>query len=183
MQFQYGAPVPQSIVERPRCWGRSYDDATRECRGCGFQVSCKDEIIKMNVNRPVVPAYFQPSQPYTTPQPVQPVTYQQQAQRAPTLQQTIQQPQQVQRFYPLLEHYGWMQDPLYYHLSATPPPVRQQMQGESFVERVMKNAGLSMLEALFGQCFLAVRQMVFPPSRMPQQPPVIDTQTNPRQPQ
>jgi hypothetical protein len=70
--------------------------------------------------------------------------------------------------------YGWLHDPLYYTMAATPPPVRPQMQGESFVERVAKNAGLAMVEAFFGQCFLAVRQLILPPA--PKKPEVIDVQ-------
>jgi hypothetical protein len=49
---------------------------------------------------------------------------------------------------------------------------------ESFMERVVKNAGLAMLESFFGQCFLAVRQMVLPPQ--PPQPKVIDVQPQPK---
>jgi len=37
------------------------------------------------------------------------------------------------------------------------------MPGESFFERVMKNVGLAMLEAVAMQGLLAVRQMVLPP--------------------
>jgi hypothetical protein len=70
--------------------------------------------------------------------------------------------------------YGWLHDPLYYTMAATPPPVRPQMQGESFVERVAKNAALAMVESLFGQCFLAVRQLILPPK--PKTPEVTDVQ-------
>lgn len=174
-EFRYGMP-PTPYVEHPRCWGRSFDDLSGECRRCGYQNSCKDEIIRLNVGRqmssPIVPqpAYGgpYPTAPYAAPQPAQPVMFQHQmmrsqatappvfhesAQRAIVPMQMVQQPP-----------YGWLHDPLYYTMAATPPPVRNQLQGESFVGRVAKNTALAMIESLFGQCFLAIRQLILPPA-------------------
>jgi hypothetical protein len=192
--FQYGSPTAPTI-ERPRCWGRSFDEMSGECRRCGFQNSCKDEIIRLNINRqmpaPMMPAYGGPvpAGGYAAPQQLQqPVMMQMappQAQVAgammvrppaapPVAQEAaarqVQMMQQQQRSQ---EVYGWLHDPLYYTMAATPPPVRPQLQGESFWERVAKNAALSMGEAFFGQCFLAVRQLVLPP-KPPEQHKTVD---------
>lgn len=195
MQYSYGAPAT-SLVERPRCWAKSYDDGARECRGCGFQSSCKDEIVRANAARvaaQAVPQYvppFQGFQPYAVPQPVQVLTPIQQAQQAvpqfrglsPVPPQVAPAPvaarQQATVYPPPAQQYGygWIQDPLYYALTSAPPPMRPQMGDESFFDRVVKNTGLAMLESFFGQCLLAVRQMVLPPGVKtvdvtPQQPP------------
>jgi len=187
MQFQYGAPAP-TLAERPRCWSKAFDEGARECRGCGFQTSCKEEILRMNQSRPLAaPApqqFVQQYQPYAVPQPVQvvhhpaPQPMQQLVpqfrglQPAPVSQQPQLQPQQLlQRPAPPIHPvpaqqygYGWIQDPMYYALTSAPPPMRPQMGDESFFDRVVKNTGLAMLESFFGQCLLAVRQMVLPPS-------------------
>ena len=81
--------------------------------------------------------------------------------------QTIPMPAPVPVQHPVqmsaLDWYGRFQDPLHYSLMTAPPPYRPQMPGESFFERVMKNVGLAMLEAVAMQGLLAVRQMVLPP--------------------
>jgi hypothetical protein len=46
------------------------------------------------------------------------------------------------------------------------------MPGESFIERVLKNTALSLLESLTMQLHLALRQMVLPPS--PPRSTVVD---------
>lgn len=175
MQFQYGAPT-QQLVERPKCWAKSFDEVARECRGCSYQTSCKEEIIRSNAMRPIAPPAPQQQyyQPYAVPQPVQ-VVYPpaQQQQFVPQFRGLSvapippqQQPQQVQRVHPVPTQqygYGWIQDPLYYAIASAPPPMRPQMMDETFFGRVVKNTGLTMLEAFFGQCLIAVRQMVLPP--------------------
>jgi len=82
------------------------------------------------------------------------------------MQQPQQQPQRVAVHPPPQQQYGygWIQDPLYYTLTSAPPPVRPQMGDETFFDRVVKNTGLAMMESFFGQCLLAVRQMVLPPT-------------------
>jgi hypothetical protein len=180
--FNYGIPtIGSNGQERPKCWSASYDDGARECRSCSFQVTCKEEAIRRSVQaqRPIQqaspPQYFQQQvqyaapQQYSIPQPIQvPMPIQQYHQPAPTqifrgvaqpapqLQKSIQVPNQQYG-------YGWIQDPLYYAISASPPPIRVQMGDESFFDRMVKNAGLAMVESFFGQCLLAVRQMVLPP--------------------
>jgi hypothetical protein len=42
--------------------------------------------------------------------------------------------------------------------------MRPQMAGETFLERVVKNAALSMLEKGAAECFLAIRQMILAPT-------------------
>lgn len=56
---------------RPNCWSRVdvYDSENRECRGCGFQESCRSQVMKtINSNQQPavqnvsnVPSYQQPS--------------------------------------------------------------------------------------------------------------------------
>jgi hypothetical protein len=178
MQYQYGPQA--SVAERPRCWSKAFDDGTRECRGCGFQTSCKEEIYRQTAARAAQPAPI--FQPYAVPQTVQVMppqpTYQapqQQPFRSMTvspmaplapIHQPQQQPQRVAVHPPPQQQYGygWIQDPLYYTLTSAPPPVRPQMGDETFFDRVVKNTGLAMMESFFGQCLLAVRQMVLPPT-------------------
>jgi hypothetical protein len=104
-------------------------------------------------------------QPQVVQQPVQQPPIQQYI--PPQNQQIIQHPQTQQpvRVYdpPPAYHYGWLNDPLYYSGVATPPPMRPQLAGETFFERVVKNMGLSMMESMFFQGYLAVRQMVLAP--------------------
>ena len=183
MEYRYFATQPG--VERPRCWGRSFDSSSSECHRCGVQNSCKDEIIKLNVGRQIpAPSMYQPdyggphpASSYAVPQPTQPVYQQQMMARVqppapPTVQEAAA--RALAQIQPPMQQppYGWLHDPLYYTMAATPPPVRPQMQGESFVERVAKNAALAMIESLFGQCFLAVRQLLLPPK--PRTPEVRD---------
>lgn len=196
MQFQYGTPSAP-VVERPRCWGRSFDEMSGECRRCGFQNSCKDEIIRCNINRPAPMQQYQPAYgpapavPYAVPQQAPPMQYQQP--QAPLMQRPPQQLAQEAAQRAMMMNtvqmtqqppYGWMHDPLYYTMAATPPPVRPQMMGESFGGRVAKNIFLAMIEALFGQCFLAVRQLILPPAPpMSTEPKVIESVPQPGVPQ
>lgn len=73
----------------------------------------------------------------------------------------------------MMDVYGRVQDPMYTMVTSAIPPFRPQMEGESFGMRVGKNMILVALEAVFGQIFLAVRQVFWPPT-MPtvQKPPV-----------
>lgn len=180
MQFSYGAPY-NPVAERPRCWSKEYSEGVRECRICSYQVSCKDEIIRANVARQPAPAQQQPQyfQPYAVPQPVQVMNnHVPQQSSVPTfrgfqnpqtqLAPMQHQPQQIvnRNIYQQPTNqfgYGWIQDPLYFTLTSAPPPMRPQMGDETFFDRVVKNTGLAMLESFFGQCLIAVRQMVLPP--------------------
>lgn len=199
----------------PRCWGKNYTEGDRECRGCGFQESCKSEIIRNGVNRQpmyqtAVPQQFQqyPQQPaphvqvpsyqpparvpsrffvggpqtnqYAPPQPVyQPQQAYQQPQYPPQYQQQQYAPPQNQQY-----GYGWVNDPMHHYVHSIPPPHRPQMPGESFGERMVKNIGLSMMESLFANMFLSIRQMMWTPE---QQNPYVDavplTQPVPQPPQ
>jgi hypothetical protein len=62
--------------------------------------------------------------------------------------------------------YGWTPDPLYYSIHAAPPPLRPQFQGETFFERVVKNAALGMMESFFKEMFMAVRQTFWQPDKV-----------------
>jgi len=132
------------------------------------------------------PPYQQPFQPYAVPQPVQviqPPPVQQSLvpqfkgltsapATAPVLATPVMNAQPMRPVHPVPPQqygYGWIQDPMYYALTSAPPPMRPQMGDETFFGRVVKNTGLAMLESFFGQCLLAVRQMVLPPA-----PRVID---------
>lgn len=185
--YEYGAPSPVPVrvlspvpaTEKPRCWGKSFDETDRECRGCGFQNSCKEELIRKNVHRPMTPPPYyapQPVRSYATPQPVQPLhqpitsyPYHQ-----PSTPPGFQMATVAKALAPMMHpqpmtpassghRYGWLQDPLYYTINAAPPPMRVQMNGESFFERALKNALLGALERGAAECFLAIRQMLLAP--------------------
>lgn len=170
----------------------AFDLSSRECRGCASQNSCGDTVQRARNARafqarpaapvPVFqqaqqPTYYGPTyrspavaqsfQPQVVPLPVAPPPVQQYVPQQQPQQQIIQHPQTQQpvRVYdpPPAYHYGWLNDPLYYSGVATPPPMRPQLPGETFFERVVKNMGLSMMESMFFQGFLAVRQMVLAP--------------------
>lgn len=182
----YGNP---SVGNRPSCWGKPdiYDSQDRECRGCGFQSSCRDQVIKLTPaqqNPPVTttPApYYHSYAPYAAPQPtvapapvpapvqisqyrpapvapapIAPPTYTAPATRAPVPQQ----PPQAAQFQQ--DWYGRMQDPLFFTV-LSPPPLRQQMYGETFGERFFKNLLLDVGAMAAGHLMLALRQMLLPP--------------------
>lgn len=53
---------------RPGCWGRTdiYDSENRECRGCGFQSTCQNQVIKtIQSAQPTVPQVSQSHSPYS----------------------------------------------------------------------------------------------------------------------
>lgn len=161
---------------KPACWGKHFDETDRVCRGCGFQSTCREEIIKNNVvnqqpqpflpqrTMPAQPQFAQaaaPHQPFLAPPPPPPPP-QYRAAPLPIIQQYQGQPV----FPPPIQYgYGWVNDPLYYSAHAAPPPMRPQFEGESFFERLAKNTGLALLESFFMSLFLATRQMVWPPAR------------------
>jgi len=181
-------PGQATSPNRPRCFGfdSAFDVTSRECRGCEYQSSCRDTIYRARNSQasppqrgptpqPAGPNYYDPRySPPPSPIGVVAQNFQPQQVSYPVAvprQQAIQptpQPQQIQQ-QPLQqmlqqERYGWLNDPLYYMGQASPPPQRPQLQNEHFFERVVKNVGLSMLESMFFQGFLAVRQMVLPPA-------------------
>lgn len=91
----------------------------------------------------------------------------QQQQMAPVYPQQMAQRPMSPHPAPTGYGFGWMQDPLYYQMAANPPPVRPQFEGEQFMERLGKNVGLAMAEALLMQLFLGIRQVVLTPKTPP----------------
>lgn len=177
----------------PSCWGRvdSYNSEDRECRGCGFQNTCRNQVIKLTLNNqqaipqmPIpAPQYYSSYQPavapapnytlpthhapapivtrYVPPQPAPIPVYQ--SPRPPVhQQQQMAQPQQPQQQIPAVDWYGRTQDPLFFHV-LSPPPFRPQMPGEQFGERLMKNIILDIATLFFGHLMLGARQMILPP--------------------
>ncbi len=83
MSSLYGDPP---VGNRPGCWGHVnvYDSTNRECRGCGFQTSCRNHVIKLTIENqqgvqqmpiPAAPYYnqyqsYQPAQQSLYPQPM-----------------------------------------------------------------------------------------------------------------
>jgi hypothetical protein len=194
--YNYGIPVNQQ--KPPSCYGLSYDNDSRECRGCGFQNTCRELVIKAknNMTSPTTTEYYRqfgvgggsgyggvsiaPLRAPVAPMP-QPSTH---TTLLPLTRPQVFQPQTSQYYqqqnippgYPppvRYGDYGWMQDPLHYAMAGAPTPMRPQMPGESFAERTMKNAGLAMAEALLMQGVLAVRQLVLAPN-MPQQEVLVN---------
>lgn len=187
MQSQlYGDP---QIGNRPGCWGRTdvYDSDSRECRGCGFQSSCRNQVVKLTpaqavapVNPPYYSQYQAPALPYVAPPPAPApapapvVRYQAPAPMAPTYTAPAPAPVRMPAQVPTMAHpqmqqgqmqqdwYGRMQDPLFFTV-LSPPPFRPQMPGENFGERVVKNMLLDGVALLLGHGMLALRQMLLPP--------------------
>lgn len=179
-RYQYGAPNPPRLVsqEPPRCWGKSYDENDRECKGCGFQASCREEVFRKNAEpRPVTASYWaaQAPRPYAAPIQVQPMAVQPYVPPFPQMatMRPVAQPVQASPGPMPAHRYGWLQDPMYQVVHSAPPPMRPQMQGEGFMERMVKNVALSMLEKGVAECLLAIRQMVFAPK--PQTIDVVPT--------
>lgn len=173
---------------RPGCWGRPdvFDAGDRECRGCGFQATCRAQVIKLTPNQQVpvttpAPYYasyapyaqqsnvqpapapapimrYQPPLPAPMPVPVAPPQYTAPVRVATQPTQPAQQPAPAQ------DWYGRMQDPLFFTV-LSPPPFRPQMQGENFGERVLKNLALDLAAMAAGHMMLALRQMLLPPGQ------------------
>jgi hypothetical protein len=171
----YGSavPAPTSVQARPPCWGKSFDETNRECRGCGFQTSCKEDIIQQNqARRPYYgqPDYRQaapapipvPTTPWSPPMPVQPPPRVAPLAVAPPPQYPV--PARPPEHGLPQYGYGWVPDPLFYSVHMAPPMMRHQFPDETFMERTVKNVGLSMLEAFFGSLLLATRQMIWAPT-------------------
>lgn len=175
MAYQYGSP--ENGLARPRCWGneREFNPNLRECRGCGVQGSCRDEILRSRNHQ------SQQGYPYQQPAPQQTAWYPGyqvpppgsapgqlpvvQGPPQPPRTVAIQpQPQQPSLFpQPQQYQYGWLHDPLYQQMFAVPPPMIPQLPGESFLERLGKNMVRDAGVAMAANLYWALRQMVLPP--------------------
>ena len=183
--YQYGSPpAPQ----RPQCWGdeRYHNPSTRECRGCYYQTSCKDQILRSRGYQPapavsppsVAPYGYVPTPPGypapPAPSQVVPVNV-----APPQAQAVVRQPPPQQGIYPAPERYGygWLTDPMYYQMAASPPPMIPQLEGETFFERLLKNMVIDGMRSLTFQLHLAARQWVWPvaPREAPAREQVVDT--------
>jgi hypothetical protein len=165
--FKYGDPsnaTDKVLGPRPPCWGTSrYDNEDRECRQCGFQHTCREQISKSLKPAATVPttsyySQFQPQQSYATPQQIV---------RAPTAPQVVQvkpQPVPTQQISSgIQDRYGQFQDPMFVTVKGTPSIMRPQLPGESFHQRVMKNMVLASAESALGELMLGVRQLIWAP--------------------
>jgi len=188
MSYGYGSPYDTAAgLTRPRCFS---DDRVyfvgaaneRACRSCSFQMSCRDEILRMknqaSARVPVSSYTNQGYGPVPIPQQNSQFTQMQMPQQAPQplrqpapAQQVTQYPQSVPQAmigpYPAPEsyQYGWLVDPLYYTMAASPPPPVPTLEGERSHTRFGKNIGRSFLLALTQECYLAARQFVWAPRR------------------
>jgi hypothetical protein len=59
--------------------------------------------------------------------------------------------------------YGYTPDAMWNAVASVPPIFRRQEVGESFGMRFAKNVGLVVVETIFREMFLAVRQATLPP--------------------
>lgn len=83
---------------RPGCWGRAdvYDADNKECRGCGFQETCRSQVIKtISAHQVAVPQVSNVPQ-YSPQYPGFPQQQQQYAVPQQTQQAPVWQPQQLQ---------------------------------------------------------------------------------------
>jgi hypothetical protein len=187
MAYEYGSP---SDEQRPRCWSdeRYHNPKTNECRSCRFQTSCRDQILRTRGYQPAAPAVATPVAPYynqsfipgyQVPPPGSqvPVHVAPQNQQ-PIQQQVVRQPQPSNGVYPAPARYayGWLNDPMYYQMAASPPPMIPQLDEESFFERLGKNILIDGLRSLTWQLHLATRQWVWEPGQR-----MIESQPNPPQ--
>jgi hypothetical protein len=171
----------------PPCWGnpRSFDPNSRECRSCGVQSSCKEKADQNRIAQPWAPPVIPSVQqaPWQAPwqMPVSPPQQQwttnpwgqkpMQQWQPPAVSQPAPPPQVVYVLQNGGEFYGRYNDPVHYAIASAPLPPRQQMQGETFLQRFMKNVFLGALESVTEEALKGVRQMILPPG--PQQK-VID---------
>ena len=162
MSYQFGGQP-----DRPRCFGdeRYHNPNTRECRACTVQMSCRDQIVRARNYQAVAPpppvspyqqTGYAPQVPMTGPAPLQVI--QQPQSYSP---QVRQQPAGVFPAPPQYG-YGWLTDPMYYSMAASPPPMIPQLEAETFVERLGKNMMIDALRSLTWQLHLAARQWVWP---------------------
>lgn len=175
--------------QKPQCWGNQavHNAENRECSRCSFQLTCRDEIVKLGANRFPQQQYGQSygGAPFAPPRPVQQTPQMQQQQQIhvlPPQQPAYYIPQQMNYQNPYQNYgggprvaspqvvngvppftYGWIQDPLHGSIGHYGMPVRVQQPGETFGQRVVKNAALSMGESFLMQLVFALRQTYLPP--------------------
>lgn len=180
--FRYTfASSPSTTSQRPSCFGSKFDNEARECKECEWKDPCRATIVQLNSGRftSQSPTYYSsgPQQmQYAVPTPVPyfaPPQQQQVFRPSPTPVQVI--PQQQMTYRPPTAsgspqvaptHVGWygaVQDPAFGTIHSIPPPFRPQFQGESFPERIIKNAVLSGLEAVTKEFLLGLRQVFLAP--------------------
>lgn len=176
LQFQ-----PQAqVAERPPCWGKSYT-ADSGCSSCMFRESCRDEVIRLTrqpapaPNYQGAPQYYRPPQVQVPPPPPQarpfmPIPPPPQTIRQPVAPamapppQYQAQPQPIQGATPSrIGVYGAIPDTMWGAVASVPPIFRPQMQGETFLSRLVKNVVLSLAEIFLRELMLAARQAIFPP--------------------
>lgn len=176
-----GHPLPNGApAGAPVCWGSAYNSEDRTCRNCPFAGTCRNEVLRKDLAaRPVgvqptpppSPYYAAPQPVYVAPRPVnmpppqysapQPVPIRYGTPGPAPVQMQQQPPQRATPIQPAPLQYGYgsFYDPMYYALGQVPEPFRPQVQGESFLERVMKNMMLAGVGAIFKEGLLAVRQL------------------------
>lgn len=176
MSYRYGSP--QDAQQKPACWGNMqyHNPNTRECSSCYFQTTCRDQIVRTRNAQPPVTAVAPPVAPYYQHPGQAPVQVSQQA----PIQQRQPQPvvPQQQSIFPAPPQYGygWLTDPMYYTMAASPAPMVPQLGGESFWERLFKNIVISGVQSATWQLHLGSRQWVWAPEQepiniIPPQPP------------
>lgn len=188
-QQRYGAPPAQQYGPqgRPGCWSneRYYNPNGNECRRCPFAPSCRDEIVRIrnfnaqgqypqpHVVAPPAYGYAIPPPPpvHATTVPVQYVP----PPNAQPLARPMATPQSTMFPVPAAYQYGWLTDPLYYTMAASPPPPIPQLPGESYMARVGKNMAKSALLAIAEEAYFALRQWVWAPEFPQMQQPASTT--------
>ena len=175
MPYNYGDP------QRPPCWAdeRYHNPKTNECRSCTFQTSCRDQILRTRGYQPAAPAVAPPVAPYynnglVPGYPIAPPTTVP-VNTAPQGQLVRQPPPQQGAYPPPARYaYGWLNDPMYYQMAASPPPMIPALEDEGFFERLGKNILIDGLRSLTWQLHLATRQWVWAPEpRQVDSPPQL----------
>lgn len=171
--YKYGDPTSTTrlLGPRPPCWGTSkYDNDDRECKGCSFHHTCREQVLKTRpATAPAAPVsyfnQFAPQQTYAAPAPIAPQVVQVRpaAVAAPVVQQQ-QMPPQVQ------DRYGQFQDPMFMTVKSTAGVMRPQLPGENFGQRIAKNMLLASVESALGEVLLGVRQFIWAPGEKDKEP-------------
>lgn len=163
------------VASTPPCYAnpKLFDIADQECRQCSHYVGCRDAVASINAAamrqqsqaQAPAPNQVQVLQPAPTQRSFWTSQVQPKPQRPTIWHQQDEPVSNVAQYHQYCrDTFGRLNDPLHMYIANCPVPPRPQMEGETFASRVGKNVLLTLLEALFGQLLLSVRQAVWPPS-------------------
>lgn len=172
----------------PPCWGKKYQDGEEECRQCHFNDGCRQEMFHQvsHPSLPVVRNYAPPPPPrLTLPTSSPPTTVVPLPPRSYFTQTTVPAPPPPRTAPPVVSQGSTQQQPQTYYQQSTgfslPNPAAQnpltpwhrpgapspayyfiQHSGEGTGLRLIKNALLRALEAIFAELMQFFRHWTWP---------------------